>query len=201
MPPQPGGQHPGAVDKVVNLDLTFVRSQSVAISHLFVLTALSLRQNGTFFQVNGTAFISPKLPVLLQILSGAHNAHTLMPEGGVIGLPGHSSIEVTIPGGVVGGGVSLLLWGIHHVLIVNVLLNLCSAPFPPPWREYWVIFFRVPSIESPSQHNFYVIRSAGNNATNYINPPIRDVVNIGGLGDDVTIRFYTDNPGPWFLHW
>ncbi|KAH6897942.1 laccase 10 [Coprinopsis sp. MPI-PUGE-AT-0042] len=28
----------------------------------------------------------------------------------------------------------------------------------------------------------------------------RDVVNIGGANDNVTIRFTTDNPGPWFFH-
>ncbi|KAF8904872.1 hypothetical protein CPB85DRAFT_1225201, partial [Mucidula mucida] len=29
----------------------------------------------------------------------------------------------------------------------------------------------------------------------------RYVVNIGTTGDNVTIRFTTDNAGPWFLHW
>ena len=29
----------------------------------------------------------------------------------------------------------------------------------------------------------------------------RDVVSTGVAGDNVTIRFTTDNPGPWFLHW
>ncbi|EEB89126.1 hypothetical protein MPER_12815, partial [Moniliophthora perniciosa FA553] len=28
----------------------------------------------------------------------------------------------------------------------------------------------------------------------------RDVVNSGKGGDEVTIRFVTDNPGPWFIH-
>ena len=28
----------------------------------------------------------------------------------------------------------------------------------------------------------------------------RDVVSVGGAGDNVTFRFTTDNPGPWFLH-
>ena len=46
------------------------------------------------------------MPILLQILSGAHDARALMPEGGVIGLPGRSSIEISIPGGVIGGEVS-----------------------------------------------------------------------------------------------
>ncbi|KAJ3553552.1 hypothetical protein NM688_g3549 [Phlebia brevispora] len=50
-------------------------------------------------------------------------------------------------------------------------------------------------------HTFSVIRSAGSSTYNYVNPPQRDVVSIGtGVNDSVTIRFTTDNPGPWFLH-
>ncbi|KAF5366689.1 hypothetical protein D9757_013579 [Collybiopsis confluens] len=50
-------------------------------------------------------------------------------------------------------------------------------------------------------HNFDVIRSAGSNTSNYFNPPRRDVVSTGvAATDKVTIRFRTDNPGPWLLH-
>nr|AID59415.1 laccase 7 precursor [Cerrena sp. HYB07] len=49
-------------------------------------------------------------------------------------------------------------------------------------------------------HNFHVVRSAGQTTPNYVDPIVRDVVNTGGTGDNVTIRFTTDNPGPWFLH-
>ncbi|KAG6329152.1 hypothetical protein ID866_9937, partial [Astraeus odoratus] len=49
-------------------------------------------------------------------------------------------------------------------------------------------------------HNFWVIRSAGSNSINFNNPIKRDTVSIGTQGDNVTIRFYTDNPGPWILH-
>ncbi|KAI9511058.1 laccase [Russula earlei] len=49
-------------------------------------------------------------------------------------------------------------------------------------------------------HSFHVVRSAGNSTYNYDDPVIRDVVSIGDTGDDVTIRFFTDNPGPWFFH-
>jgi iron transport multicopper oxidase len=45
-----------------------------------------------------------------------------------------------------------------------------------------------------------VVRSAGNSSYNYDNPIIRDVVSIGNTGDNVTIRFFTDNYGPWFFH-
>ena len=51
------------------------------------------------------------------------------------------------------------------------------------------------------QHNFDVVRSAGSSDYNYVNPVRRDVVSNGVAGDNVTIRFVTDNPGPWFLHW
>ncbi|KIY71462.1 multicopper oxidase [Cylindrobasidium torrendii FP15055 ss-10] len=49
-------------------------------------------------------------------------------------------------------------------------------------------------------HTFDVIRAAGSDVYNYANPPRRDVVSIGAAGDNVTIRWKTDNPGPWFLH-
>nr|AIZ72724.1 laccase E [Trametes hirsuta] len=51
-------------------------------------------------------------------------------------------------------------------------------------------------------HTFAVVRSAGSTFYNYYDPIFRDVVNIGtpAAGDNVTIRFRTDNPGPWFLH-
>ncbi|KAF9224261.1 laccase [Gyrodon lividus] len=50
-------------------------------------------------------------------------------------------------------------------------------------------------------HAFYVVRNAGTTQYNYLNPVQRDTVNIGSLTDNVTIRFRTDNAGPWFLHW
>lgn len=49
-------------------------------------------------------------------------------------------------------------------------------------------------------HNFHVVRSAGSASYNFNNPVVRDVVSMGAAGDVVTIRFFTDNPGPWFFH-
>ncbi|KAF7289715.1 Laccase 1 [Mycena indigotica] len=50
-------------------------------------------------------------------------------------------------------------------------------------------------------HNFWVVRSAGSTAYNYVDPVIRDVVTTGtSTSDNTTIRFETDNAGPWFLH-
>ncbi|KAK7045438.1 laccase, multicopper oxidase, benzenediol:oxygen oxidorectuctase [Paramarasmius palmivorus] len=49
-------------------------------------------------------------------------------------------------------------------------------------------------------HAFDVVRVAGSDVYNFENPVRRDTVNSGKGGDNVTIRFVTDNPGPWFLH-
>jgi len=49
-------------------------------------------------------------------------------------------------------------------------------------------------------HDFSVVRTAGSSTYNYANPIRRDVVSTGVPGDNVTIRFVTDNSGPWLLH-
>ncbi|KAH9980739.1 laccase [Russula compacta] len=50
-------------------------------------------------------------------------------------------------------------------------------------------------------HSFHVLRSAGSRSYNFENPVLRDVVSTGTSStDSVTIRFVTDNPGPWFGH-
>jgi len=49
-------------------------------------------------------------------------------------------------------------------------------------------------------HDFSVVRSAGSSHYNYANPIRRDTVSTGTPGDNVTIRFKTDNVGPWLLH-
>ncbi|PPQ79824.1 hypothetical protein CVT25_002978 [Psilocybe cyanescens] len=50
-------------------------------------------------------------------------------------------------------------------------------------------------------HKFSVIQSAGSSGYNFVNPVRRDVVSIGSdPTQNVTIRFKTDNPGPWIFH-
>ncbi|CAK5282953.1 unnamed protein product, partial [Mycena citricolor] len=58
------------------------------------------------FKINGASFVPPTVPVLLQILSGAQSAQSLLPKGSVYTLPHFASVEITLAGGVVGGGVS-----------------------------------------------------------------------------------------------
>ncbi|KAJ8592693.1 laccase [Rhizopogon salebrosus TDB-379] len=49
-------------------------------------------------------------------------------------------------------------------------------------------------------HTVDVVQSAGNSTFNYLNPVRRDVVNAGAFGEQMVIRWITDNSGPWFLH-
>jgi hypothetical protein len=50
------------------------------------------------------------------------------------------------------------------------------------------------SFQSP----FDVVRSANSSTYNYINPVRRDVVSTGIVGSMTTIRFRTDDDGPWY---
>ncbi|PFH47104.1 multicopper oxidase [Amanita thiersii Skay4041] len=47
-------------------------------------------------------------------------------------------------------------------------------------------------------NNFWLIKSQTSPDENTINPIRRDIAGVGGTG--TTIRFRTDNPGPWFFH-
>ncbi|ETW84715.1 laccase [Heterobasidion irregulare TC 32-1] len=140
-PRAPGLPTPGGADINYTLNVTFEEEKGL-------------------FLVNGAPFQPPDVPVLLQILSGAHRTQDLIPHKNIIPLEANKSVELVIPGGVIGGGHPVHLHG----------------------------------------HSFSVVRSAKNSSYNFENPVRRDVVNIGEKGDFVTIRFFTDNPGPWFFH-
>ncbi|KAH6884348.1 Cupredoxin [Coprinopsis sp. MPI-PUGE-AT-0042] len=113
------------------------------------------------FYVNNLTFNPPTVPVLLQIMSGAVAAQDLLPSGTVYTIPANSSVEISIPGGVIGS--------------------------PHPFHLHG--------------HSFSIVKSAGIDTDyNYVNPVVRDVVSIGDVGSNTTIRFFTDNSGPWMLH-
>ncbi|THV03708.1 laccase lcc5 [Dendrothele bispora CBS 962.96] len=147
-PGAPGNPEQGGVDVALNLEFTF--ASAFCFNY----------KTGTNFEINGVQFVPPTVPVLLQILSGAETADSLLPSGSVYNLPLNSTIEISMPAGVVGG--------------------------PHPFHLHG--------------HVFDVVRSAGQTDYNYVNPPRRDVVSVGTTGDNVTIRFTTDNAGPWYLH-
>nr|Q12717.1 RecName: Full=Laccase-5; AltName: Full=Benzenediol:oxygen oxidoreductase 5; AltName: Full=Diphenol oxidase 5; AltName: Full=Laccase IV; AltName: Full=Urishiol oxidase 5; Flags: Precursor [Trametes versicolor]AAC49829.1 laccase IV [Trametes versicolor] len=145
-PAAPGDPQVGGVDLAMSLDFSF---------------------NGSNFFINNETFVPPTVPVLLQILSGAQDAASLLPNGSVYTLPSNSTIEISFP-----------------IITTDGALNAPGAPHP----------FHLHG------HTFSVVRSAGSSTFNYANPVRRDTVSTGNSGDNVTIRFTTDNPGPWFLH-
>ena len=50
-------------------------------------------------------------------MSGAKNASDLVPAGAIYGLGRNKSVELTIPGGAIGGPVSILRWHLAIRLI------------------------------------------------------------------------------------
>jgi iron transport multicopper oxidase len=130
------------------------------------------------FQGNSATFHQPPVPVMLQIMSGVQTAQDLLPAGSDYTLPSNSVIELSMPGGSTGSPHPSHLHGVRS--LVPCLLTYFT---------------------DLTQHQFAVIRSAGSSVYNYANPVRRDVVSAGASGYNVTIRFTTDNPGPWILHW
>ena len=83
------------------------------------------------FLVNGAPFQPPDVPVLLQILSGAHRTQDLIPHKNIIPLEANKSVELVIPGGVIGGGVC-----VFYTSSLRLRTDRATAPRSPAWREY-----------------------------------------------------------------
>ena len=85
------------------------------------------------YLVNGASFEPPTVPVLLQILSGVKNASDLVPKGSIYPLEPNKSVELTIPGGVVGGPVSIPYQNPatrpHHFELWICMIRLHSTQF------------------------------------------------------------------------
>ncbi|KAH7870062.1 laccase lcc6 [Lentinula edodes] len=136
---------------------------SATLSGVDVDLRLVLGFNAGSFLVNGVKFVPPTVPVLLQILSGATTAASLLPAGSVYTLPLNSTIQLSFDASAV-----------------------AAIGGPHPFHLHG--------------HNFDVVRPAGSTTYNYANPIRRDTVSTGAATDNVTIRFTTNNAGPWFLH-
>jgi iron transport multicopper oxidase len=69
-----------------------------------IVFTLGLKLQPFAFTVNGVSFVSPTIPMLLQILSGAKAAQDLLPSGSVYPLPRNKVVEVSFIGADVPGG-------------------------------------------------------------------------------------------------
>ena len=156
--------------------------------------------SAALFTFNDVTYIPPTVPVLLQILSGARDASQLMPNGSVYVLPSNKVIELSFPNPAAAPGGPVCATFVQGYFMLILCGLLFSTLFICMAYVIYSIFFV--SNETFFQHAFDVVRVAGSNVTNFVNPVRRDVVSIGtSATDSVTIRFVTNNPGPWFLHW
>ncbi|KAJ4479764.1 laccase [Lentinula edodes] len=144
-PGAPGKPYPGGADLVLNLTMGFGVAPGASAPSFFM---------------NNVSYVSPKVPVLLQILSGAQSAQDLLPAGSVYTLPRNKVIEINLLGGSAIGG-------------------------PHPFHLHG--------------HAFDVVKTSSSSEYNFVDPVRRDVTLVNQNGQ-TTIRFVTDNPGPWFLH-
>lgn len=107
-PAAPGVPTLGAADVNLNLNIVF--------------DFASLK-----FQVNGAPFSEAPVPVLLQILSGASTAASLLPAGSVYVLPPNKVIEISMPGGSIGSPVSQICLELLQML--TCVTYTASHPF------------------------------------------------------------------------
>ncbi|KAG6836660.1 Laccase-1 [Arthromyces matolae] len=128
--------------------------------------------NPPFFDINGISYISPTVPVLLQLLSGAAQALRIL-----------LSLKISFLLSKYSFGV---LTGRRRFIVQRNKLIQVSIPGTGahPFHLHG--------------HAFDVILPSNANVTNFKNPLRRDVYPING--GNTTFRFRTDNPGAWFLH-
>lgn len=90
---------------------------------------LVMSMNNKGFTVNGKNFHEPSVPLLLQLMSGAKTAQELLPDGPLYVLPRNKVIELTMPAGVVGGPVSIILVPTfrYEVLILLSTLSIFTG--------------------------------------------------------------------------
>jgi len=81
---------------------------------------IGLDSDSGTFTVNGQHFVTPNIPVLLQILSRTRTPQDLLPAGSLYALQRDKIVELTIPGGSIGFPVSLAL---SHTQAHSILLR------------------------------------------------------------------------------
>ncbi|KAG1785905.1 laccase [Suillus plorans] len=146
------------------------------------------------------------------------NLHTLN-SSGAAGTPGYGNADINLNFNASFNGS---LFAVNDVTFVNptvpVLLQILSGAQDPSELlpngsvyileankvvELTVSIFNAPGGPHPIHlhgHTFDVVQSADSSTFNYVNPVRRDVVSAGTAGQQMVIRWTTDNSGPWILH-
>ncbi|KAF5356721.1 hypothetical protein D9757_012523 [Collybiopsis confluens] len=166
--------------------------------------------NSAILRYNGAPVTDP---TTTSTSSNALKETSLVPleNPGAPGTATASGVDVDLNLALTNGGGKFFINGVSFVPpTVPVLLQILSGAttaaqllpagsvYSLPLNSVIQLSFKVGAAGAP--HTFDVVRSAGSTTYNYANPPRRDVVSTGAATDNVTIRFTTDNAGPWFLH-
>ncbi|TDL20836.1 laccase [Rickenella mellea] len=94
-----------------------------------VAITLNIAQpNPPFFDINGISYVSPTVPALLQILSGASKPSDFLPSENMFILPPNKTIEVSIPGA---GDHPFHLHGHAFDVIRSANSNITNVVNPP----------------------------------------------------------------------
>jgi len=177
------------------------------------LNSAILRYSGAPSQDPTTKNSTVVMPLLEQ------NLHALI-HPGAPGIPeyGKADINLQISANNTGGGIYYMNGVRYQPPTVPVLLQMLSGAqqatdLMPNGSVYVLepnkvveLTMTIAGENGPHPihlhgHAFDVVQSAGDNTTyNYKNPVRRDVVSAGVQGQQMIIRWVTDNAGPWFLH-
>ncbi|KAH8104302.1 laccase [Phellopilus nigrolimitatus] len=130
--------------------------------------------------VAGGVDLALNLPIGINLTTGMHTVN------GVSWVPPNVPVLLQILSGATSPGALLPADSIYDLPGNSTIEISLPGGFPHPIHLHG--------------HNFDVVRVAGSSQYNYANPVRRDVVSIGGASDNVTIRFTTDNSGPWYMH-
>ncbi|KAG2751701.1 multicopper oxidase [Suillus brevipes Sb2] len=164
-------------------------------------------------QADPTTVITPAQNQLVET-----NLHALI-NPGAPGIPGYGNADINLNLQISNVGGTFYVNGVtFNPPTVPVLLQILSGAQEPSQllpngsvivlEANKVVELTLTIVNGPGGphpihlhgHTFDVIKSAVGNSFNYVNPVRRDVVSAGNTGQQMVIRWTTDNSGPWFLH-